>query len=100
MNTRDTRLQQFFGAYFSQDWDVCGAKSWTDVVAQFVKENPRADVIQIQSDLRSWLDETVSFPCAVLPAAFGCDYDPRANGLTVRDWVKSIADSLGKMLTS
>ena len=100
MNTRDARLRQFFSGYFNQDWDIGGATSWTDVVAQFVKENPRPHVVQVQTDLRSWLDETASAPETGLPAEFGCDYDPRPNGLAEREWVRLVADSLGKQLTS
>ena len=99
-NSRDARLRQFFAGYFNQDWDIGGAKSWTDIVAQYVKNNPRAQVTQVQDDLRSWLDETASSLTAVLPADFGCDYDPQSDGLAEREWVRLIADSLGKQLTS
>jgi hypothetical protein len=100
MNTRDARLQQFFGGYFNQDWDMTGAKSWGEVVAQYIKENPSPQVLQLQRDLRSWLDETASTPGASLPAAFCCDYDPRPEGLTERDWVRLLADSLGEQFTN
>jgi hypothetical protein len=43
MNARDARLRQFFGGYFNQDWDIGGARSWTDVVAQYGKENPKRE---------------------------------------------------------
>jgi CdiI immunity protein len=100
MNDRDARLRQFFISYFNQDWDIGGAKSWTDVVAQYVKENPETQVIMIQRDLRSWLEDTASTPAGGLPAAFGCDYDPQPNGLGEREWVRLLADFLGKQLTS
>jgi CdiI immunity protein len=100
MNDRDARLRQFFGGYFNQDWDIGGGKSWTEVVAQYVKENARARVMQVQDDLRSWLDETASNPTAGLPANFGCDYDPRPDGLAVREWVRLVADSLANQITS
>jgi hypothetical protein len=100
MNDRDARLRQFFSGYFNQDWDIGGAKSWTDVVALYVKENARAQVMQAQDDLRSWLEETTSNPIAGLPSSFGCDYDPRPDGLAEREWVRLVADSLGKQLTS
>lgn len=100
MNDRDARLRQFFGGYFNQDWDIGGAMSWTDVVAQYVKENTGAQVRQVQEDLHSWLEETACSPVAGLPAEFACDYDPRPDGVAERDWVRLVADSLGKQLTS
>jgi CdiI immunity protein len=100
MNHRDARLRQFFGGYFNQDWDTDGVKSWTDVVAQYVKENTRAQVMQVHDDLRSWLRETASTPAAGLRAEFWCEYDPRPDGLAEREWVRLVADSLAKQLTS
>ena len=100
MNKRDERLHQFFSGYFHEDWDYEGAKSWKDVVARYVEKNPKEHVLALQNDLRSWLAETTAYPAAVLPGAFGCVYDPQSDGLREREWVASMADLLGKMLTN
>jgi CdiI immunity protein len=93
MNERDERLRQFFGGYFNQDWDVEGAQSWQDVVRQFVKENPSSAVLAVRDALRSWLLETATAaaPSQGLPAAFACDYDPRPDGFSDREWVEQVA---------
>jgi hypothetical protein len=98
MSERDARLTQFFAGYFNQDWDINGAKSWMDVVAQYVKENSRATVLSVRDDLRSWLGETTSGQG--IPAAFGCDYDPRPDGTDEREWVRLLADFMEKQLTN
>lgn len=92
MNERDERLRQFFGGYFHQDWDIEGAEAWQDVVRQFVTENPRSAVLAVRDALRAWLMETATAAVSPgLPAAFACDYDPRLDGLTDREWVEQVA---------
>jgi hypothetical protein len=98
MNERDTRLRQFFAGYFNQDWDANGATSWIDVVCQYVKENPRTQVVTIRDDLLSWLDDPTAGPN--LPAAFGCDYDPQSDGLDEREWVRQLVDAMERLATN
>ena len=94
MSDRNETLRQFFGGYFHQDWNLDGAGSWQDVVRQFVKENPVSRVLAVRDALRSWLKETEASPLQSLPAAFACDYSPRSDGFTDREWVEQIADFL------
>jgi hypothetical protein len=98
MSEREARLSQFFSGYFNQDWDIGGAKSWIDVVVQYVKESPRAQVLTLRDDLRSWLRETVSGQG--LPAALGCDYDPSPDGIDEREWVRLLADFIDKQIAN
>lgn len=101
MDDRDERLAQLFSGYFHEDWEIEGAKSWRDVVAQYVRGNTRAQVLALQSDLRSLLAETAAYPSAVLPGSFGCAYNPLWDeGLREREWVESMVDMLGKLLTN
>ncbi len=100
MNERDERLRNFFGGEFNQDWDVIsGETSWQGVITKFVKENPRAHVLIVLRDLRAWLQETSSEgPKGNLSPEFGCDYDPRVDGLGEREWATQIADLIEKLL--
>ncbi len=97
MSQRDERLRQFFGCYFNQDWRVGGARSWTDVAAQYVKENPRAAVSRTIDDLRAIASDMSS---AVGLAALECDYNPLSDGLTDREWVRQLADVIERQLTN
>jgi hypothetical protein len=96
---RDARLRQFFHGYFHQDWDGKGAERWEDVIAQYVAEAPRRDVLVTRDDLRSWLADTAaaSGPAPGLPASFRCDYDPRPDGLEEREWVGKMADLIEEL---
>ena len=40
MYDRAYRLDQFFGAYFHQDWMLDGATSWSDVIDIYLNQNP------------------------------------------------------------
>lgn len=92
MSTRNDRLGQFFGGYFHQDWDVEGATSWRDVISRYALEVPGPQVRSICEDLRDWLNEAADDKNENLPPCFGCDYDPRSEGLTERQWVEQIVD--------
>ncbi len=98
MTNRDTQLRQFFAGYFNQDWDIGGAASWTDVVLQYMRENPRAAIIATRDALDSWLTDPESGPN--LPSTFGCDYDPRPDGLDDRTWVRRILEFIDKQLAN
>ena len=97
---RDERLGQFFGGYFNQDWDADGARSWRDVISDFVLRVPREDAIRLASDLRSWLAEAGDKALENLPASFGCDYDPRPDAKSDRHWVQEMADAIDNHLSS
>ncbi len=100
MSDRNARLTRFFGGYFHQDWDVDGARSWTDVVAEYVRKSPRAQVLALRDDLLSWLEETASRPQQGLPTSFGCDYDPSPDGIDEGEWVRQLADFMQKQITN
>jgi hypothetical protein len=98
MSTRNERLEQFFGGYFHQDWDIEGAASWRDVIKQYAMTVPRPQVLAIRNDLMDWLNETANHNNENLPPAFGCDYDPRSEGLTERQWVSQIVAEFDRLL--
>ena len=98
MNTRNERLEQFFGGNFHQDWDVEGATSWRDVVKRYAVNVPRPQVMAIRDDLQGWLNETADDNNENLPPSFGCDYSPRSEGLTERQWVSQIVAEFERLL--
>ena len=97
MTSRAYRLQQFFGGYFHQDWDVEGASSWQEVIDAYVANAPPAAVETVLCDLSTWLVESADDASPNLPPSFGCEYDPRGDGLTEREWVLQIVDRLGRL---
>ena len=100
MSGRDERLRQFFGGYFNQDWSAGGAGSWRDVVADYVRQVPKAHAAGVVEDLRSWVAEAEAEGLNNLPADFACDYDPQPDGKTERQWAKEVADAIEKQLTN
>jgi hypothetical protein len=100
MSTRDERLSQFFGGYFNQDWDAGGATSWHDVVVDYVQQVPRSHAVLLVDDLRSWAADATQRGLSNLPRNFECDYDPRVDGMTDRQWVEQMADAIEKQLSN
>src|SRR5690348_14757666 len=100
MTARDERLIQFFGGYFHQDWDIEGASSWRDVIAQYAKQVPAPQVQQISEDLRDWLTDSAADENENLPPAFACDYDTRSEGMTDRQWVQQVVNELDRLTGS
>jgi hypothetical protein len=91
---RDVLLENFFGGYFDEDWDVRGAATWRDVVVEYRREHGAGKARLVRDALAMWLEETRAEPGANLPPKFGCDYDPRPDGLTERQWVEQIVEEL------
>ena len=98
MPGRDERLHQFFAGHFNQDWNL-GGSSWSEVVTRYVESHPRPRVLTLLGDLRSWAEEAGTGGVESLPAAFGCDYDPRPDGHTERQWVETMAGVIERELT-
>ena len=88
---RHKRLEQFFGAYFHEDWDV-EASDWTAIVAAFAAHASPEDCKQLADDVM-WV-ATRSDAAAFLFEQLGCYYDPRADGLSVTDWLSDLAERL------
>jgi len=97
MNERDARLHQFFAGYFNQDWDLDGATSWPEVVDSYLAQNGSAHASRLRDDLRSWLTDAKG-DC--LPDWFGCDYDPRTDGMDALAWVRALVDYLDTKLAT
>jgi hypothetical protein len=98
MSTRDERLGQFFGGYFNQDWDAGGASSWQEVLVDYVEHASKDHVSILLQDLRSWAAEAATMGVDNLPTSFYCEYDPRPDGQTDRQWVEEMANAIEKQL--
>lgn len=84
-------LFQLLG-YLNQDWD-CDFETWRDAVKSFIEGHSEASrfqaALELGALLKSDLDERALL--GLLPE-LGCFYDPRAEGLTVRQWLREIYD--------
>lgn len=94
---RDDRLAQFFGGHFHQDWDVEGAASWRDVITHYAASVPPPHLTALKEDLVDWLREADNEHSDNLPPSFGCDYSPRCDGLTEREWVRQLIDEVDRL---
>jgi hypothetical protein len=87
-------LEQFFGAYFHQDWPF-EADDWQGIVDQYSASSTRTS--QHLSALARHIDELCgSRPDSELPALMlkmGGFYDPRPE-MTYMEWLRHVAERL------
>jgi len=93
MNISDFSLQQFFGGYFHQDWQL-DDPTWQDVIRRFLSESNSSDSAQVAVGIESLLsysasDETL---CRVVQE-FGCDYWP-GSAAQMRTWLRQVVSEL------
>ncbi len=91
-----TELDQFFGAYFHQDWDL-EADDWQEIVDNYVSANPTAkaqrQIAKEIDDMRTARSE--SDLAQFLIRGVGVCYDPRPE-VTFEEWLGQIAARLRK----
>lgn len=87
-------LENFFAAYFHQDWAVDHATP--DAVIDYYRSSEdSAQVARAQAEAESLLGEDLDE--AALGArmtALGCEYDPTRDGQTWRGWLQRVAQRL------
>jgi hypothetical protein len=85
-------LKNFFGAYFHEDW-VCEADTADAVVDKYAKETSPEKLRALSEIILDYLKEILSDAELEerLFTDLGCYYLPSAQGLSVREWLKSIA---------
>jgi len=95
-----TELDQFFGAYFHQDWDL-EADDWQGIVDNYVNANPAAEtqrqIAHEIDDVRTSRSE--SELAQFLIRGVGVCYDPRPE-VTFREWLGQIATRLREHATA
>ena len=87
-------LSQFFGAYFHQDWGL-DSESPDHVVDEYLRENSRETVDKARRELGRLLEQSLSekqLACEAL--ALGRYYDPRADGIPLREWLRTLETTL------
>lgn len=86
-------LDQFFGAYFHQDWDL-EADDWEGVVNGYAARHPVADFLRTLADEIDRLSASRQEPVLkhFLEHTVGVDYLP--DPLTYKQWLGQIAERL------
>lgn len=85
-----SRLRQFLGGYFHQDWPVDSAR-WEDVADDFIAESTRSDVAETAAELGSLLAEGLSDQEAeAVLEGLGCNVNPAAFGLGAGSWLAAL----------
>jgi len=94
------RLSQFFGCYFHQDWDL-DAKDWEGVIESFVNGNGPAIVVDTEMVISALLDDPLNEHALnhLVFTVWQCSYDPKTDGVSVRNWLESIRERLRKAIT-
>jgi hypothetical protein len=84
-------LEKFFGAYFHQDW-VDDHSTWQDVVKLYLNDVDEGERGALHELLEFDLvrSETSDRELGEKVFAWGCYYDPSADGMTVREWLKAV----------
>ena len=96
MDTEEV-LDQFFGAYFHQDW-VDEHASADEVVRLFVRDMDKApERVRETADAIDQLVASSPDEESLRTALdrYGCYYLPGADGLTYREWLRHVVSILG-----
>ena len=88
-------LAQFLGAYFHQDFMLDYA-SPDGAIAAFVAGEPQESVHEACNEVEQLIPliEGMDDPEKFLWRVLGCCYLPKADGLTVADWLKHVHKKL------
>lgn len=98
MATEEQVLERFFGAYFHQDW-MGDHSAWQQVVKKYLSDvdGGESEALQelVEFDfIRSVISDQ---ELGEKMLALGCYYDPSADGMTTREWLKAVvAQIVGK----
>jgi CdiI immunity protein len=91
-------LEQFFGAYLHQDYDIDGTVD--QCVALAIADRDAAGLAEVEANLREllaqeWREEQLYAALSDL----GCDVAPYADDLTHSEWLEAICDRVARALT-
>ena len=94
-----SNLFHFLGGYFNEDWDL-EAEDYRGIVVLFMKQEPREQITQTLTELQELLaqkrseDELEKCPFHELHHR----YNPTPDGLTLSQWLVSMADQIASGL--
>ncbi len=92
-------LKQFLGAYFHQDWvEDAGDDNADTVIQHFALDASRADIEQVAQELSGLLENSTDIELSVFVVDSGCWYEPSADGLKTRAWLKRVHSELSSYL--
>jgi hypothetical protein len=94
MNDNFPNLGEFLGCYFHQDWP-CDDESAVAVVERYLREWPSDEVQTVVKEIGLLLEEAKSEEdLRTTVTKLGSYYEVGADGLTYRDWLKSVSERL------
>ena len=90
-----SNLFYFLGGYFNEDWNL-EADDDKGIVALFMKQESREQISQTLAELQELLAQkrTEDDLKRYLFYELHCRYNPTADGLSLTQWLASIADQL------
>lgn len=89
-------LKQLFGGYLHQDWSTEFSAA-IDAIKAFKQREPKDIVRKACNELNEIIPLIITMrdPERFLHEILWCEYDPRADGLTVAQWLQQVRDILG-----
>lgn len=97
MNQELHRLEQFFGGYFHEDWNLDG-DSDTEIIALFLNQEPSDSISGVISELDELIRSCTGTrkDAAKALSELHCYYHYPADGLSGLDWLIRIRTQLSR----
>jgi hypothetical protein len=98
MHREDSPIALLFGGYFHQDWMIEGPDAGT-VIRKFTEESEKEDVRRAKEEAEALL--SADFDEARLARILnemGLYYLPQADGMSYRDWLTFVVETLDSSL--
>ena len=95
MNEQRELLCQFFGGYFHEDFR-CDSRGPNEVLELYVSETTLETRLALNKAILDYIEQSSgeSELNEKLFHELGCYYDPRADGIYTKDWLRTIASQL------
>lgn len=93
----DSPLATLFSAYFHQDWMLEGPDARA-VLEKFIAEVEPDEIREAKEQAEALLTALNERQLARTVRRMGLYYLPQADGLTYRDWLVSVAETLGSAM--
>ena len=95
------KLEQFFSAYFHQDWEYeYETKAWEQVVALYVRDVGIEVAAETSKELLRFVESTHASLDAFLLNELGCYFHPSASGQSTVAWLKRVSTELERARVS
>ncbi|WP_432799931.1 contact-dependent growth inhibition system immunity protein [Poriferisphaera sp. WC338] len=86
-----TELQQFFGCYFHQDWDL-SSSSDQEAIQQYLNDSDLHSIEKSAKELRSLIVRKITENQLdeLITSTYKCSFDPNSNGSTYIEWITTM----------